>query len=240
MIGFLLAASVAIGRIDVCAGGNHVDTGVGIVQRSASNGAMTSGSANLDSATLAWVAATDIGRLVCVDDAAAGGRPLCATILSRTSATRVVLSANAAATVSSKLVQVLSYREVTDAAITSGTAILTSATAAFVGGDEPGSDRGRRIAVGGAGAAGAVLVATVLTVDSPTQVTLGTNASTTVTGQTLRIPKTYLVHDQAVNFTDPITDADIVGMLSVWSKLAQTDSKTIAQMEGQTVLAAVP
>ncbi len=66
---------------------------------------------------------------------------------------------------------------VTDGAITSGAAILTSATGAFTAGDQ-----GRAIIVRGAGASGADLVTTILTYTNATTVTLNTNAGTTVTG----------------------------------------------------------
>lgn len=68
-------------------------------------------------------------------------------------------------------------RSVTDGAITTGTAVLTSATANF-----SAADVGTFVNVNGAGAAGAVLSSTVLSYQSPTQVTLSNNASATVTG----------------------------------------------------------
>ena len=67
---------------------------------------------------------------------------------------------------------------VVNVSITSGTPDLTSASALFTAADE-----GRTIQVIGAGAAAAVLNATVLTFVSTTAVTLDTNASTTVTAQ---------------------------------------------------------
>lgn len=66
---------------------------------------------------------------------------------------------------------------VTDGAITSGTAILTSATASFVPGDV-----GKRVTVTGAAAANSSLNTTILSYTSATQVTLSANASTTVSG----------------------------------------------------------
>jgi hypothetical protein len=66
---------------------------------------------------------------------------------------------------------------VADGAITSGTAILTSATGAFVT-----ADTGKAITVAGAGPAGGLLTTTILSYTSATQVTLATNASTTVSG----------------------------------------------------------
>lgn len=64
-----------------------------------------------------------------------------------------------------------------DGAITSGTAILTSATASFAS-----TDVGKVIKVNGAGAANADFTTTILSRQSATQVTLSANASSTVTG----------------------------------------------------------
>lgn len=64
-----------------------------------------------------------------------------------------------------------------DGAITSGLAVLTSASGTFTA-----ADQGKTIMVRGAGAAGVPLVTTILTYTSATQVTLAANASTTVTG----------------------------------------------------------
>ena len=61
------------------------------------------------------------------------------------------------------------------AAITSGTAILTTSGSFFLA-----SDAGKPIVVQGAGAGGGLLSTTVLSFTSATQVTLATNASTTV------------------------------------------------------------
>lgn len=66
------------------------------------------------------------------------------------------------------------WRTVADANVTSGTATLTSATAAFTTGDT-----GKSIRVYGAGAAGVDLLTTITYVNATT-VTLGTNASTTI------------------------------------------------------------
>lgn len=68
-------------------------------------------------------------------------------------------------------------RSVTDAAITSGAATLTSATAAFAA-----ADVGSAITVAGAGAAGATLTTTILSVTNATTAVLSANAGTTVTG----------------------------------------------------------
>lgn len=68
-------------------------------------------------------------------------------------------------------------QHVTDGAISSGTATLTSATSLFTA-----ADVGKRITVVGAGAAGICLNTTILAYVSASQVTLNTNASTTVSG----------------------------------------------------------
>lgn len=65
---------------------------------------------------------------------------------------------------------------ISDAAITSGLAVLTSASNPFAA-----SDATRAIIVRGAGAAGADLVTTILTFTNSGSVTLATNAGTTVT-----------------------------------------------------------
>ena len=69
----------------------------------------------------------------------------------------------------------------TDGAITTGTANLTSASAAFTT-----ADPGKRISVAGAGVAGASLDTTIATFVSSTEVTLTVSASTTVSGAKYR------------------------------------------------------
>jgi hypothetical protein len=66
---------------------------------------------------------------------------------------------------------------ISDAAITAGTAILTSASGLFTP-----ADVGKSVQVKGGGAAGADLLTTILSRQSTTQVTLSANASTSVTG----------------------------------------------------------
>lgn len=66
---------------------------------------------------------------------------------------------------------------ITDAAISSGQATLSSATAGF-----SGSDVGKVINVAGAGASGSPLITTISAVSSSTQVTLASTGSTNVTG----------------------------------------------------------
>lgn len=96
---------------------------------------------------------------------------------------------------------------ITDAAITTGTPGLTSAsnpfTAAMVG---------RFVQVNGAGAAGATLVTTILTYIGPGSVTLAANAGTTVAGATARINLQKLGHTNklnaaATNPSDALKDA---------------------------------
>lgn len=72
------------------------------------------------------------------------------------------------------------FQSVTDGQITSGTAILTSAAANFTVGDV-----GKYVWISGAGAAGVGLQSTILSFQSSTQVTINTNASTTVTTGTI-------------------------------------------------------
>lgn len=68
---------------------------------------------------------------------------------------------------------------ISDAAITSGTPTLTSATASFTAGDV-----GKKVYVEGAGTAGAMLATTISAYVNSTTVTLAANASTTVSGAT--------------------------------------------------------
>ena len=74
---------------------------------------------------------------------------------------------------------VADYAEFTDGAITVSTNILSSATAGF-----SAADVGKKIVVAGAGTAGAALETTIAGFTSSTVVTLGSNASTTVSGAT--------------------------------------------------------
>lgn len=69
-------------------------------------------------------------------------------------------------------------RDVWDAAITNGQAVLTSATATF-----ESTIAGKAINVAGAGPGGAALSTTVLSRQSATQITLSTTSSATVTGK---------------------------------------------------------
>jgi hypothetical protein len=82
-------------------------------------------------------------------------------------------------------------RTVADAAMTSGQQTLTSATAAF----SNAADLGRQVTVAGAGAAGALLVATIQAVASATSVTLNSAAGTTVAAAALMVADSYAATD---------------------------------------------
>ena len=69
-----------------------------------------------------------------------------------------------------------------DAAMSSSSAVLMSATAQFLPGDV-----GQAVTVAGAGASGASLTSTIASWQSPTQVTLAASASTTVTSASLYV-----------------------------------------------------
>lgn len=77
---------------------------------------------------------------------------------------------------------VTAQRSVTDGAMTSGTATLTSASAAFTG-----ADVGRTVHVPGAAAFGQMLVADITAVGSTTSATLSLSAGTTVSATTVSI-----------------------------------------------------
>jgi hypothetical protein len=77
-------------------------------------------------------------------------------------------------------------RTITDAAITSATNTLTSATAAFTT-----ADIGRAVWINGAGAAGVVLAVTIMKLNGGTSVTVNAAASTTVSGGTATIADAY-------------------------------------------------
>lgn len=92
-------------------------------------------------------------------------------------------------------------KKVTDAAITTGTPNLTSATGLFTS-----ADAGKTIVVWGAGAAGGALLTTILTFVSATAVTLASNAGTTVSGK-----KAYWGTDDTAAFTAAITACPTTG-----------------------------
>jgi hypothetical protein len=71
-------------------------------------------------------------------------------------------------------------KEKYDASVTSGSPTLTSATAAFTA-----QDAGKAIRIYGAGPSGQDLVTTILSYTNSTTVTLATNASSTITGDTI-------------------------------------------------------
>ena len=74
-------------------------------------------------------------------------------------------------------------RTLTDAAMTSGSAVLTSSTQ----GQFSAGDVGQAVTVSGAGASGATLTSTIASYQSATQVTLAATASTTVSAATMYI-----------------------------------------------------
>jgi hypothetical protein len=98
-------------------------------------------------------------------------------------------------------------RTVTDAAMTAGSAVLTSNTINFsatpdigaTGGQLATDDVGRPITVYGAGANGGKLVTSIASVQSPTQATLAASAATTVFGATATIG--LLAENMAVSGT---------------------------------------
>lgn len=94
----------------------------------------------------------------------------------------------------SSIAAIRNTRDTTTGNITSGAAVLSAL------GSTSGWSVGDVIKVTGAGAAGADLYSTILTVDSGTQVTLNDNAGTTVTGGAVENPKqATLTTSQGVN-----------------------------------------
>jgi len=77
-------------------------------------------------------------------------------------------------------------RTVTDAAVTSATNTLTSATGAFTT-----ADIGRAVWIAGAGAAGAVLAVTIMKINGGTSVSLSAAASTTVSAASATVADAY-------------------------------------------------
>jgi hypothetical protein len=92
-------------------------------------------------------------------------------------------------------------RAVTDAAITTGTNVLTSATAAFTV-----ADIGKLVNIVGAGAAGALLSTTISGFTNATTVTLTVNAGTTVSGKAAAITS-----DDGAAFAQALSDAHAAG-----------------------------
>lgn len=93
-----------------------------------------------------------------------------------------------------KITAVKDTQQVTTGNMTSGSAVVSSM------GSTTGMSATDVVRVIGAGAAGADLYADIVTVDSSTQITLDTNAGTTVTGNEVRCPK-QVDSDQAPSTT---------------------------------------
>jgi parallel beta-helix repeat protein len=93
------------------------------------------------------------------------------------------------------------FRTVSDGAISSGSNVLTSATANFTT-----SDVGKQITINGAGTSGARLTTTISAYTSSTQVTVVSSASTTVTGAVVRC-----MTDDSVGINAAIAAAAAVG-----------------------------
>jgi hypothetical protein len=139
------------------------------------DGVVGSGSSALQSATAVFSSAV-VGRRVVVEGGASTATYLQTTVASRQSAIQVTLAKAATKTVSGATFYIHG-RAYSDGAMTAGSAILTSATAAFVVGD---------VGAGGfvtvAGAFTLPLCTTISAYVSATQVTLAANASTSITG----------------------------------------------------------
>jgi hypothetical protein len=158
------------------------------VTRVVTDAAISSGSPNLTSLSAAFTQ-KDVGKPITVVGAGASGADLVAMIKTYTSATQVALSANAGTTVSAAKASFGwrgdASREVLDGAMTSGSPVLTSASANFTA-----QDKGKNIAIIGAGSAGGRLLARIGTVTNATTISLvqsgnsggaAQNALTTVT-----------------------------------------------------------
>lgn len=140
------------------------------------------------SATLAAALSDETGTGSAVFSASPAftGTPTAPTAAPGTSTTQIATTAFVLS--SYPYVNVKSYgakgdmRLVTDAAMTSGSATVTSASAAFTA-----ADVGKSVRVGGAGAAGVDLYTTVSSVTNSTTAVLAANASTTVASAQFRV-----------------------------------------------------
>jgi hypothetical protein len=134
--------------------------------------AMTSGSAALASNMGRFSCPTDVGRTIWVQGAGASGATLKTTISGCTDSNHVTLAAVAATTIAPL--------SISDAAMTSGSNVVTSAAGKF-------SDAmiGYAIYVPGAGASGGVLQTTVAGYTDANHLTLGASASTTTANATV-------------------------------------------------------
>lgn len=134
---------------------------------------ITSASATLTSATMSF-SAYDIGASI-----AGPGIPGGTTITAVASATSITMSANATSTLTSSHVHVgpTGGRIVMDAVTTNASVIITSATAAFTSADLGRPVAGTNIPDG----------ATIVQIDSATQMRISASCSAAVTGGTLRL-----------------------------------------------------
>ena len=110
--------------------------------------------------------AADVGDTIDVTGAGVSGGPLVTTIAAFVSATQITLGTAASTALSGN-----------DGTTTASSTTFTTANADFIA-----ADAGDTIDITGAGPAGATLVTTIATVNSSTSITLGTAASTTLSG----------------------------------------------------------
>lgn len=106
-------------------------------------------------------------------------------------------------------------RVVTDGAIAASGTTLTSATAAFAS-----TDAGRTVSIAGAGVAGAALTALITVYTNATTVTLGTAASTTVTGATVNIGSSVAARTKTATTTPASVFVDPGGIVPATIKAA--------------------
>jgi hypothetical protein len=173
--------------------GGHRMTATGCTVRSdvtkyLSDGVATSGSGVFTSATAAFTS-KDVGKTITIAGAGPAGASLTCRIFSFNSATSINLSVLASTSVP---VAAFSFgadeapaRQIADAAITTGTNVLTSATAAF-----STDDVQKGVLVMGASASGGDLRCRITGFTNSTTVTLELNAGTTVSGATAIINAT--------------------------------------------------
>ena len=123
-------------------------------------------------------------------------------------------------------------RSVSDAAITTATTTLTSATAAFVA-----NDVDALITIGGAGAAAADLTTRIVSVTSATEVEVADAASTTVSAETLDI-YTGSWGSRGALIVKDASDADMVGAANSTTIVRTYDFD--GNTQGNRVAPAVP
>jgi hypothetical protein len=138
------------------------------------DGAMTSGSAVLTSATAAFTAA-DVGKLVSVTRATATTFELYAKIVTVTNATTIQLAMPAGVSLTAQTLLINGNSRAVDAVTTAGSTQVTSATAAFTS-----ADVNAQVRI--AAAQAAALNTSIASYTSATQVTLATTAGRTVSG----------------------------------------------------------